>query len=92
MCRATSTTTEAQLQALQGASAAAADKLRAAQEENRDLSARLAVAETNGAKLKVSAGRHRFGRPARDTGMHHTQQVDPAFYTVFTMSPHLFIS
>ncbi len=49
-CRAAST----QLQSLQTVSSAAAEKLRAAQEENRDLSARLAVADAANAKLKVS--------------------------------------
>ena len=42
-----------QLQSLQTASSAAAEKLRAAQEEIRDLSARLAVADSANAKLKV---------------------------------------
>jgi len=42
-----------QLQSLQTASSAAAEKLRALQEENRDLSARLAVAGATNAKLKV---------------------------------------
>ena len=42
-----------QLQSLQTTSSAAAEKLRAAQEENRNLSARLAVADATNAKLKV---------------------------------------